>query len=102
MGGGESQLREATRKSTVNKGMVVTQLSIIAFPTERSFYRFGHLPLPGPSREIPLQMEISLVNVNVPYERVASAKFSELFLCLMFLKINQLKIIVMPKRHILG
>ena len=42
-------------------------------------------------------MEISLINVNVPYKRVVSTRFSELFLYVMFLKINQLKIILMQK-----
>ena len=46
-------------------------------------------------------MEISLINVNVSYKRVTSSRFSELFLCLLFLKNNQLKIILTPKRHIL-
>lgn len=47
-------------------------------------------------------MESSLVHVNFPHERVALAKFSELFLALLCLKKNYLKIIFMPKRHTLG
>ena len=50
----------------------------------------------------PLQMEISFRNVNVSYRRIASTWFSELFLYLWFLKNNQLKIILMQDRHILG
>ena len=42
--------------------------------------------LPGTERETPLQMEISLVNVNVSYKRVTSTQLSELFPCLLFLK----------------
>ena len=41
-------------------------------------------------------MEISLINVIVSYKRVSSTQFSELFLCLLFLKNNQ------PKTLILG
>lgn len=44
-------------------------------------------------------MEISLINVNIFYKRVTS-RFSELFLCLLFLKSNQ--VILMPERLILG
>lgn len=51
----------------------------------------------GGGRERALQMEISLRNVNIPYKRVASTHFSELLLCLLFLKNNQRKIILMPK-----
>ena len=47
-------------------------------------------------------MEISLINVNVSNKRVTSTLFSELLLCQLFLNNNQLKIILMPKRHILG
>lgn len=50
----------------------------------------------------PLWMEISFRNVNVSYRRITSTWFSELFLCLQFLKNNQLKRILMQDRHILG
>lgn len=46
-------------------------------------------------------MVISLVNVNV-YKRVTSTQFSQPLLNLLFLKITQSKIILIPKRHILG
>lgn len=49
-----------------------------------------------------LQMEISFVNVNVSYKRAASTLFSELLLSLLFLKNNRPRIILMPRRHILG
>ena len=42
------------------------------------------------------------MNINVSYKRVTSDQFSEFLLCLQFLKNSQLKIILMPKRHILG
>ena len=38
-----------------------------------------------------LHMEISFININVPYKRITSAWFSELLLCLLFLKNKQLK-----------
>ena len=44
-----------------------------------------------------LQMEMSLLNVNISYKRVTSTWFSELPLCLQFLKNNQLKIISIPR-----
>lgn len=43
-------------------------------------------------------MEMSLINVNFPYKRLNFTLFSELFLSLMALKNNQLKIIPVPKR----
>lgn len=55
------------------------------FPTDKSL-RFTH---PSPSRyrrEKPSQMQISFINVTFPYKRVTSL-FSELLLCLLFLKI---------------
>ena len=42
------------------------------------------------------------MNVNISYKRVASTRFSELYLCLLFLKNNQPKIIPMPKKRISG
>lgn len=45
-------------------------------------------------------METSLVNVNFP--SVTSPWFSELLPYLQFLKNNQIKIILMPERQILG
>ena len=47
-----------------------------------SFQRFGHSPLPVSEAEILLQMEFSLINVNIPYKRITSIPFSELLLCL--------------------
>lgn len=45
-------------------------------------------------------MEISLIHVNISYQRVTPTQLLELFLCLQFLKNNQPKIILLPKRHI--
>lgn len=90
------------QESTENKGMVVMQTSVIAFSFDKSFQRFGHVPFLGTMRESPLQMEISLILVNVSYKRVTSNQFSELLLCLQVLKNNQLKIMLMPEKHVLG
>ena len=51
--------------------------------------------VPGTGRETPLPKEISLIDRDV------LSQFSELLLCLLLLKNNQLKIIFMLKRHIL-
>lgn len=48
-----------------------------------------------------LKKTISLISALVPYRRVTSAWFSEPFLCWL-LKNNQLKIITVPAKHILG
>lgn len=58
-------------------------------------------PLPGTERQTPLQMEIAFINVNVPYQSAISILFSEMPLCLLFLKYNGLKIILMLKRYVL-
>lgn len=55
----------------------------------------------GTEREALLQMEISLLNVNIFYKRVTSTLFLQLFLHLLFLTNNQPKTIVMPRSHIL-
>ena len=47
-------------------------------------------------------MDSPLENIHVFYRRITSTQFPELPLCLLFLKINQLRIIFMSKRHILG
>ena len=47
-------------------------------------------------------MEISLIKVNVSYEKVTSTAFPKILLSLLFLKNNKLKIIHMPEEHILG
>lgn len=41
-----------------------------------------------------------MYTVNVPHKRVTSIQFSNIFLCLLFSKNNQLRIILMPKTHI--
>jgi len=66
-----------------------------------SFQRFSHHPVLGTEGETSLHMEICLINVNDFYEKEPS-RFSELLLYLLLLKKNQLKIIFMPKRCILG
>ena len=48
-----------------------------------------------------IKREISLLSTNFPYKREAHS-FSEFFLCLLFLKNNQLKIILLTNRCILA
>ena len=43
---------------------------------------YSHPSLPGREREKHLQMEISLIYLNFPQERVTSTLLSELLLCL--------------------
>ena len=73
---------------------------MITFSIDASFQIFRVI-LFLVQRETSLQIQISLINVNVSYKMVTSTWFSELLLCLQFLKNNQLKMILMPKRHIL-
>lgn len=84
---GAGQLWEVTRKSTVN-WVRLLHLSCCLLHWSVS-YNLGKN----------LQMEISFINVSVPYKRITSTRFSELLLCWLSLKTNQLKIILMPKRH---
>ena len=62
---------------------------------------FDYLSLQGIEKETPLQVKVALVNVNFPYKMVIYTQFSELSLCLLFLKNNQPKIILCHK-HIMG
>lgn len=50
----------------------------------------SYLPLPGTEREIPLKMEISLINVNVSYKRVILLGY-QFLLCTLVLKNISLK-----------
>ena len=54
-------------------------------------------PLSGTGQEIPLQMEISLTNVNVSYKRSTPTWFLEPVYS--FSENNQLKTIDTPKKH---
>lgn len=74
MGRGSGKVRQA-------KGKLASQW--VRVFCESSFYP----SFPGTQREAPLHMEISFVHVNFPYKRVTSVVFSELLLCLLFLKI---------------
>ena len=84
---------EVIRKSSVNKAEVIVQIEISGL--------LSPSPFPGTGWETPLQTEVSLMNINVSYKRVASTQCSDLLLCLHFLKNNQLKIIDKMRRHIL-
>lgn len=48
-----------------------------------------------------IQMKIFFINISFPYTRLTLILFSELLQCLVFLKNNQLKITLIPKRCIL-
>ena len=72
----------------------------VAFSADKSSWRFSHCPLLLREGDT-LQMEISLISVNVCFRRVTSTRFSEILPCLVFIQSNQPKIILMPKRHVL-
>lgn len=60
------------------------------------------IPLFLVERETPLQMVLSFINANFAHQRAISTQFSEIPLCLQFLKINDPQIILVPEKHILG
>ena len=88
------------RQSSVNR-VWWCRFKSVAFSTDNSSWRFSHCPLLLREGDT-LQMEISLRDVNVCFRRVTSTWFSEILLCLVFIKSNQPKIILMPKRHVLS
>ena len=55
--------------------------------------------LPSTDSVTHLKLEISIICANFLYKMVDSTLL-DLLLCLLFLKNNQLRIILMPKRHI--
>ena len=61
---------------------LLLRFKLLPFPLMRVSVDY----LPNTERETPLQMDISLTNVNVTDKRVAYIQFSELSLCLLFLK----------------
>ena len=95
-----SQLWEVTRESIRHKGKVVMQIKVPGFYFNKIFQSLSHPSLPVLERETSLQIEVSLINANVLYKRVNFTQFSDLS-GLLFLKNSLLKIILMPKRHIL-
>ena len=62
------------------------QIYIQAYFTDKIFLIFSH-SIPGPERDTPLQMEISLTNVNLLHKRKFSTWFSKIFLGLLFFKL---------------
>ena len=92
---GDGQLWELTRKSTVgchaDLGLASSSWIRVSCDLESSLASWY--------RQTRLKMEISIINVNFLCKMVDST-LSDLLLCLLFLKNNQLKIIFMPKRHI--
>lgn len=91
---------EVIRQSTINEGIVCYADLIPRLFHWLNFQSFSHPPLPCTEWETPLQMEISLINVNFPHKRAVSS-FSEVSLCLLLFETNQLKIL-MPKTCFLG
>ena len=61
-----------------------------------------HSPGTGKKRNTSSQVKISLMNIIFSYKKITSTLLSELLLCLLSLKTNQVKIILLPKRHIWG
>lgn len=75
-----SQLGELIRKSTVNRGKVVTQIKVTVISIGELLRIQSHLPLPGTARETHLRTEMSLTSltpVNLSYKRVAAPEFPE-------------------------
>lgn len=52
------------RKRTVKSAYLVAKIQVHAFFTDKRFYTFSHLPLPGTERDIFTKGD-SLSNVNV-------------------------------------
>lgn len=84
------QLWEVTRKGAVKKGILLCR-SVWTFSTDRSYQRSGLLP--GAERR-------HITNGDFPGKGILLYSFSKLYLP--FLKNTQLKMILMPVRHILG
>lgn len=55
-----SEKENNNNNNTVNKGIVVMQISVLVFSIDKSFKRFSHSSLPVRGRETPLQVGISL------------------------------------------
>lgn len=57
---------------TVSKEKVVIQIEVSAFSIDKTFQRFSHSPLP-------VQMQVPFINITIPYKRVISPWFLEIF-----------------------
>ena len=87
--GGEASYSRLPRKARLTRVRFVMQIKVGAFSIDKSFMWFKVLLQREEQRgkHWHLLAEISLINVNVPYKRVTSTLFLEIFLCLLFLKI---------------
>lgn len=92
--GRAGQLWEVTRKGTLNKGKVVMQIYLLAFSMIRLFRDLDNLLFWYREGDTLINESLSY-KCKCLYKRVTSKIFSQL-LCLLFLKNNHIKIIVMP------
>lgn len=88
---------EVWRQSTVNKGLDIMQIYIQAISMDYLLSRLSYPSISGTQVETALQVEISLINVNLIPKRA----FSNILLDLLFFKC-QSRMILMSKRHNLG
>ena len=87
LGNGRSHLREIIRWSAVNKGVVVLEINIQVHSLDKLFLILSHHPIPEPERDIHLQMEISLINVNLLHKMAFLLAFPRFSWCCCFLKL---------------
>ena len=81
---------------------MVLQINIQVHSLDKLFLILSHHPIPEPERDIHLQMEISLINVNLLHKMAFLLAFPRFSWCCCFFKINQSKIILLSNGHILG
>ena len=80
--------------------MVVLQIKI---QLRQAFLDIYHHPVPVPERDTPLQMEVSLISVNLLHKMAFLLGFPRFsWCCCFFFKINQSRIILLSNVHILG
>lgn len=93
--GGEGQ--EVSYGRLPGKAVVrlIIQIQLGTLSSNKFLVIQNHPSLPGTDRQTPQHVEVSLINPNVSNKRVTSAQFSEFLLCLVFLRNNLLKMILM-------
>lgn len=96
-----SQLWEVFRQSIVKEGMVITQSQMLLSPLIRVFRDLVISLFLVQEGRGPYKWYFSY-KCKCLLSRIISTQFSELLLYLPFLKNHQLKIILVPARHILG
>ena len=88
---------EVWKENTVNKGLDSMQIYIQAISMDSLLLRLRYPSISGTQVETALQMEISLININLIPKRA----FSNIVLNLLFFKC-QYRMILISKRHNLG